>query len=148
MAAIAFSLVATAISTVAVIRTEKRSISVTTYHSATELTLQVDRTFIEHPELRPLFYENVLLEGSGHDAYLVLAVAELMLDVLECVWDQEREYSTQDREAWKAWILDVFASSPTIRDLYDEASAWYPTLSSLLRSSGFSSAAELAPRNG
>jgi len=88
-------------------------------------------------ERRPdqLLYDNLPapednLEMRNH----VFAAAEFVLDVFECIWDYRDEYSAADRDSWREWIHNVFERSPTVRDLFVENEAWYPTLKSLAES--------------
>src|SRR5215207_10624185 len=74
------------------IRISRRSLVTTTYRSATDLTLELDRVFLERPQLRPYFYEGEPTPPRGHeDHHVVLAAAEFALDVCECIWDQKAE---------------------------------------------------------
>lgn len=117
-------------------RAARRSLRVTTYSGATELTLQIDRMFLEHPEIRPFFYDprRPLAEASlGRDRSRVEAAAEYILDILECIWDHRHEYDDDDREAWKLYILEMIGkpgSGCVLRAKYEEWSAdgWYPAL--------------------
>ncbi|CAO5163148.1 conserved exported hypothetical protein [Frankia sp. AiPs1] len=109
--------------------------TVTTYNSTTDLTLQIDRIFIEYPHWRPHFYDDrpVPENMTDPDRCQVLAIAEFCLDILECIWDRKTEYSKQDLPSWRAWILDIFNLSPVLRSYFTEHSSWYPTLMSLHR---------------
>jgi hypothetical protein len=125
--------------------------------SSTELMLSVDRIFIEHADIRPYFYNNCAVPAGvgigekGNDRNLVLAVAEFVLDVLECIWDHNDDNKvTADRTAWKQYILDVFTTSPALRELYAEYQppdagdeGWYPTLARLMKEAGRGAEAEL-----
>lgn len=116
-------------------RLGRRDLQVTTYQGATDLTLQMDRLFIEYPMLRPYFYGGEAVPAAdGGDPDLrnrVLAAAEFVLDIVECIWDHRHSYAKDDREAWKKWIHDVFASSPACCELYSENVDWYPALQNL-----------------
>ena len=113
----------------------RRTLKVTTYHGATDLTLQLDQVFIEHPELRPFFYEGRPLPDPGSEGdtlrHRVLAAAEYALDIFECIWDHRDTYDDKDKESWRAWIGDMLASSPTCSDLYTTNRDWYPALEDL-----------------
>ncbi|MET9271212.1 hypothetical protein [Kribbella sp. NPDC003557] len=109
----------------------RRSLRITTYRSATDLVLEVDRVFIEHPELRPYFYDSEVC-APGHQHYnQVMAVAELELDVLECIWDARDSYSDDDYKSWAEYIKGVFETSPAVSRLYADNEDWYPTLDKL-----------------
>lgn len=117
-------------------RQGRRTLKVTTYHGATDLTLQLDQVFIEHPELRPFFYEGQppLDSGSGDDnlRYRVLAAAEYALDIFECIWDHRDTYDEADKESWRTWISDMLGASPVCSDLFLENRDWYPALKALV----------------
>lgn len=138
--ALALSVGSTVISVFA-LRLERRNLSVTTYHSATELALELDRLFIANPHLRPLFYDGA--EPDGHDRNLVLASCELVLDVLECLWDRERDFMGPDRAAWRSYVLDMLAGGPELARFYDARPGWYPSLQRLLAEDGMASAVAL-----
>ncbi len=114
-------------------RLGEQSQRITTYRSATDLVLEVDRVFIDHPQLRPYFYEDTVCPAGHLDKNLVDAVAELQLDVLECIWDSRDTYTSVDRDSWAQYIREVFAASPAIRDAYSANEGWYPTLDLLFK---------------
>ena len=126
--------VATAIYTFYTYVLGRRTLHVTTYQGATALALQMDQIFIEHPLLRPYFYSQAPVPDEADDPethHRVLATAEFVLDILECIWDHEKSYDPDDRESWKDWIHDVFLGSPACREWYVENIAWYPALRDL-----------------
>ncbi|MEX5635038.1 hypothetical protein [Parafrankia sp. FMc2] len=129
LVALILSIGATALS----VSDARRNRTVTTYNSTTDLALQVDRVFIEYPQWRPHFYENepVPADAAHQDRNQVLAITEFCLDIMECIWDRKLEYSKKDLNSWRAWILDLFNSSPAMRSYFVENSTWYPTLMGL-----------------
>jgi hypothetical protein len=135
---------ATKISTEAV-HTAQRNLMVTAYQSTTELVLSVDRVFMEHPRIRPYFYENrdvphpAPIGDMESDRNLVFAVAEFVLDSLECIWDHNKDNKeAADRTSWIAYIVSVFVSSPVLQQFYrkyqtdaPENEQWYPSIAEL-----------------
>ncbi|MGW7682842.1 hypothetical protein ACWGID_19045 [Kribbella sp. NPDC054772] len=111
-----------------------RTVRITTYRSATDLMLEVDRVFIAHPCLRPYFYDDQVCAKGDKDYDLVQAVAELELDVLECIWDGRDNYSYKDQVSWAKYIKDSLAASPALKAMHADAERanWYPTLDDLL----------------
>ena len=99
----------------------RRTLRITTYSGATELTLAIGEKMIANPELRQYFYDRRPLqpEVTGRDRSLVLATGMYILDVLECIWDHRREYERDDRESWGRYIHDCL-QAPVLRDLYEE----------------------------
>jgi hypothetical protein len=137
--ALALSGVATVIS----LRAQRRSAAVTTVVNATELALQMDRLFIDNPAVRPLFYEDA--PRSGQDPNLVLAITEMVIDVLECIWDHRGQFSEADACSWGTWILYMFRQSRELRAFYYARPDWYPSLAGLVEGRDLQSAAGLAP---
>ncbi|MGW6280053.1 hypothetical protein [Kribbella sp. NPDC055071] len=112
-------------------RIGSRTVRNMSYRSATDLMLEVDRIFIEHPSLRKYFYDQMDCPKGHKDRALVEAVAELTLDVLECIWDDRRNYSRRDLKSWDMYIGAMFEQSPAVVEAYDPT--WYPTLASWFR---------------
>jgi hypothetical protein len=139
------ALLVSVISAVIAWRIGMRSLRITTYRSATDLMLEVDRVFVAHPKLPPYFYENRVCPPRHADYNLVEAVAELQLDVLECIWDGRDNYSDDDRESWKKYIEATLDKSPALRTMRADPakSDWYPTLNKLQPE-----ALEIAPQPG
>lgn len=112
----------------------RHSLRITTYRSATDLMLEVDRTFVDHPHLRTYFHDGEICPAGHPDYNLVQAVAELELDVLECIWDSRDRYSKADQVSWAKYILGVL-ETPAIKTMYEDPdnAGWYPTLDLLTK---------------
>jgi hypothetical protein len=128
--ALALSIVAAAFSTYVAYSANRQSDIIATYNSLTSLILEIDKVFIEYPRLRPYFYNRTPIPADmeNQDRDRALAVAELYLDILECIWDRQPEFSKEDEASWRDWILDAFNTSPVLSDYYSENRSWYPTL--------------------
>ena len=110
----------------------RRTLRITTYRSATDLMLEVDRIFVDHPQLRKYFHDGKPCAKTKADYNLVQAVAELELDVLECIWDSRKSYTKDDQESWAKYICGAL-ESPAVKDMYEDPAnaGWYPTLDRL-----------------
>ena len=131
----ALALLASVTSLVLSWRNAHHTARITTYRSATDLTLDIDHVFVEKPELRKYFYDGVDPAGETDDRKAqVEALAELMLDCFECIWDIRRTYSRVDRGSWGRFVLDMLGTSPVLSRLYGERSGqdWYPALDELM----------------
>jgi hypothetical protein len=111
----------------------KRGNENSAYDRATDLFLEIDRVFIEHPEVRLYFYGNQDLQPGDPIAPKVEAVAELILDVFEWIWRRQRELSLKDQEGWRRYILERLDSSTALCDYYKKNSEWYPIVERILR---------------
>jgi hypothetical protein len=128
------ALVASVVSLVMSWRAGHRAAKITTYRSATDLTIDIDHVFVEHPELRKYFYDGEDLSHASEETRAEAeAIAELMLDCFECIWDLRKNYSKEDRFSWGRYILDMLSESPVMEGMYTRRKAqdWYPALEEL-----------------
>jgi hypothetical protein len=74
--------------------------------------------FIEHPELRPYFYESKRPPSRGHKRTRIVTAAEILADILEEGLSANRLVRT-DRfsEEWPLYCADMLASSPVLNDV-------------------------------
>jgi hypothetical protein len=114
----------------------------------TELACKADELFLDHPELRPYFYDgwpvpDEILDLPAPAAWppseagvarsQLLAAAEYYLDLLESIWDNVAPLPDDDRESWREWIHDMFESGPILVAYIERYHWWYPTLMGMLR---------------
>lgn len=146
--ALALSIAAAVFSTYVAYSANRQSDIIATYNSLTSLVLEIDKIFIEYPDLRPYFYNNTPLPADmqEQDRNRTLAIAELYLDILECIWDRQPEFSKEDEASWRDWILDAFSTSPILSSHYSENRSWYPTLMRLHRETGSAWSDDAPPR--
>jgi hypothetical protein len=111
-----------------------RALHTTTNQYAAQLMVEADRILIEHADLRPYFYgERPVATVPKDKRDQVAAVAELELDVMETIWDHHEEIDSDDVDAWREWMHEMFRS----RHLADEISTeWYPSLAEMLAQHG------------
>jgi len=131
----AAALLASAVSVLLAWRLGRRSARITTYRSATDLSLDIDKIFIAYPTLRPYFYDGLDDEDASDETRnQVAAVAEFMLDCFECIWDIRGTFSADDRRSWGYFVLDMLDASPVLKRTYVERSGqdWYPALDNLV----------------
>lgn len=94
----------------------------------------MDKIFLEHPELRPYFYENIDISQITDDdtRRRVMIVAEYQLDYFDLVMTQ-LDYiptdgdSQEDKENWNKYFADSFAKSPALCKRIGDNPDWYMT---------------------
>ncbi|WP_327338451.1 hypothetical protein OG384_22105 [Streptomyces sp. NBC_01324] len=103
------------------------------YHSGTDLFMQLNLVFVEYPEVRPYFYSGKTLPPQETDPHVqrVHAVAELMLDVFEWIWHRREGITAVDRQAWSDYVGEMFALSPVLRQYHLDHLNWHPTITDL-----------------
>jgi len=104
-----------------------KSVAANILHSTANQVITLDRLFVEKPELRPYFYNCKPLDDKDDKSTQVQATAELMLDVFDVVADQSKDFAEyyERPEAWDTWIIDMFGTSPVLRDKFQQSSDWY-----------------------
>lgn len=125
MLALAVSLISTWIS----LYWNSRYVRVTSYKSATELFLELDRSLLQYPEIRPYFYEGAQMTTDDQNRNRVLTMAELFLDVFE--WIGLREYGLSEDD-WREYTSAVFRNSPALREYHQAHPEWHPKVEKLL----------------
>lgn len=90
-------------------------------------SLSIMKFFVDHPELRPYFYDNKELNEAGNESekLQVLSAAEMVGGFLELVAMQIEEQRAEIQPRWKNYIIDAFNSSAVIREHLATCSAWY-----------------------
>ncbi|MEU2614529.1 hypothetical protein ABZ570_23540 [Micromonospora sp. NPDC007271] len=89
--------------------------------------------FIDHPDIRPYFYDGKQLTAADRNRQKVQAVAELTLDAFEWIWYRRKRLNAEGELGWEAYILDTLASSQPLREHYLSRARWYPGITRLLR---------------
>jgi hypothetical protein len=97
--------------------------------------LALDRVFLDHPELRPYFYEGKDLDKSDPLYAQVEAVAEMHLDVFDYNLNYRLHFPNEYHfpEGHESFIHEMLAHSPVMRRRLEKKGAWYsPELRALL----------------
>jgi hypothetical protein len=95
------------------------------------ILIQLNRIFIEQPELRPYFIEGgALPKGQEQKAK---ALASMYLNTLDMVWSMEEVMSDNDRAAWRKYIPHQIRSVPIVNELYESQREWYSNLDKVVR---------------
>lgn len=101
------------------------------YSNASPMILDLDKEFVEHPELRPYFYQDgtnqVVRANPGDTNYVqVMAMSEYMLDTFDSFLAQRVRYGHQKIDTdWTDWMKDTFSHSPTLAHYMKEHKNWY-----------------------
>jgi hypothetical protein len=99
------------------IESGKKALTTNSYLQVYGWTYDIDKIFIEKPQLRHYFYEGDSILPNDSNYQQVEAIAEFMLDNFDAVLNNE-DYFKKDLEAKKAWVNYIrcsFHSSPILR---------------------------------
>jgi hypothetical protein len=98
--------------------------------------LALDRVFLDHPELRPYFYEGKDLDKSDPLYPKVEAVAEMHLDVFDYNLNYRLHFPKEYHfaEGNESFIREMLAHSPVMRRHLEKSAQWFsPELRALLK---------------
>lgn len=104
------------------------------YQSISSQLLDLDKLFIEKPELRPYFFSGTDLTDADPEYTKIytqaISVADLQLDYFDSFWTQADHIDElrKDSSSWRAWdkyIRDSFANSPIMCRRLSEVQSWY-----------------------
>jgi len=103
-----------------------------THHNAIKssmlsLMVDLDKVYLEHPELVPYFYGGLDIATNHPDYRQAYATAVMVLDVMDIgklQSTQFKEFWTHP-ETWEEWIQDQFADSPIVCRVFAERRNWY-----------------------
>ena len=103
----------------------EESIRVQVYQGLSSDMLGIDRVFIEHPELRPYFYEGKELSQDSPIYNMALSAAEMKLDFYDTVLIQMTHFAQSLADNWKDGVRYAFALSPIMRTMLVTHKSWY-----------------------
>jgi hypothetical protein len=97
--------------------------------SMLSLVTDMDKVFVDKPELYPYFNRCQELKLGPNDpkSDQVIAAAVQMLDVFDIAAAQSTRFRDQweDPDAWDNWIKDQFIHSPILRKVLHDHKSWY-----------------------
>jgi hypothetical protein len=105
----------------------RRSIQGSTYQSICSTMIEIDRFFVDNPQLRPYFYGGKTLDGVALlEREKLNAVAEMVVDFFYDVFHQRDLMSQQTFQPYSSWMRRLYKNSPLLREFiptgtYDDA---------------------------
>jgi len=93
------------------------------YVSIASWTLELDKIYIQHPQVIPYFEEGKSIAKDSDDYGLVVATAEFIIDLMDSMLDAYNEKWPD--EGWRNWAEDIFSKSPIFRSHLEELRTWY-----------------------
>jgi len=94
-----------------------------------DMMLELDRFFIEHPDLRPYIYDGKTLPDEyaedTPEHHRIIAAVEMVLDFMECAYTQFDLMPLFQRIGWIEYMIEVGRTSPLLREFLDSEREWY-----------------------
>ena len=105
----------------------RESIEGATYQNIYEQMLNIDRFFIENPELKPYFYSNRSITTEDKiKRDKLFSIAEMLIDFFDNVYYQQNLMETDKFEAFWKYLTTICENSPVLRDHVIDRAEWYP----------------------
>lgn len=97
------------------LRAERRALETQTGWQMYETGMNLLTVFVEHPEVRPYFYDNRPAPTEEPLRSRVLATAELVADHLESVVLSQDAVEARTRAVWVRYMQGLYRRSPVLR---------------------------------
>lgn len=94
------------------------------HQDVAKLLIELDRTFMEHPELRPYFYDNQVPENSAVEQQ-TMALAEYIVDLVECYVTAE-DVCPELTGDWDDYFNYLHRNSHSLRKYWEDFGHLYP----------------------
>lgn len=108
----------------------KTSIQSSTYQNIYQQMIEIDRYFIEHPELKAYFYSTEMKAEMPEDALeqeKLFSIAEMLVDFFDSVYHQKKCMPPKTFSRFSEYMKDMYQNSIVLRKfLTDEREDWYP----------------------
>ncbi|KZC18038.1 hypothetical protein RHOFW510R12_08510 [Rhodanobacter sp. FW510-R12] len=114
------------------LRGERESLEAQTSWQVYGVSSAILQTFIANPECRPYFYEDRPVPNEEPLRSKVLAVVELVCDLMENIILNRHALDDETYKVWVLYMQGLFNRSPAMRTFLDRGSEGYRYSSQLL----------------
>ena len=115
------------------IRNIRISVENQTYQSVYETEFGIHKYFLDNPQYRPYFYENVPYAPTGNvdkdktEKIKLDTLAEWICDFFDDVYQQRDTMSKYTFSKWRKFMKDMYQTSPILQEFIAKHGAdWYP----------------------
>lgn len=86
-------------------KSQTKALRSSTYQGILDKQLELDKIFIENPELRPYVFEKKEIKKSNSNYHKLISVADYQLDFFQMVWSQSEFLPEMQSSglAWDSW---------------------------------------------
>ena len=102
----------------------QKSIRLETYQRVYEQMINIDLFFVEHPELKPYFYDNKTVDDKTLSDKLS-SLAETLVDLFYNIYFQKEGMPRETWVGWELYIKRVVQSSPVLQQFVNQNQSWY-----------------------
>ncbi|RVU18863.1 hypothetical protein EOT10_30585 [Streptomyces antnestii] len=92
-----------------------------------DVGVQIKLVLLEHPQLRPFFFDNEAAQPDHPEASRIASLAELYCMYFQELVSQGVNVSPENRTAWHNLVTSMYRTSPPIRSQLARHLDWYST---------------------
>ncbi|MEV4041397.1 hypothetical protein [Streptomyces sp. NPDC049744] len=92
-----------------------------------DIGVQIKLVLLEHPQMRPFFFDDVPTPPDHPEASRVASLAELYCMYFQELAEQGENVRAADRTAWHNLVASMYRTSPAIRNQLARHLDWYST---------------------
>lgn len=97
----------------------------TIYQNLTSMMIDIDKYFIDNPELKPYFYDKQDISEKDPLYGKVESIAEMIIDFLDFVLSHKEYMSKPDWEEWELYAQYVYVKSPVLKRYWVANKKWW-----------------------
>jgi hypothetical protein len=98
------------------LRSEREALETQTREQVYQASLGILKMFVEHPDLRPYFYDSIPMPVQNLEKSKVLAACEVMGDHWENILLSKKSLDEETLEVWKDYMQGIYSTSPSLKD--------------------------------
>jgi len=103
----------------------QRSLNGSTHAAIYSQQHAINQLFVDHPELRKHFYENVPCRPADPNHEILLPVSDMVADFFEHLMQQRKNLPETIWPAWERYMKYVYVNSPVLREHFVNNGSWY-----------------------
>ena len=97
------------------LRGEREALETATRDQVYQASLGILKMFVEHPDLRPYFYDSIPMPGQILERSKVLAACEVMGDHWENILLSKKSLDQETLGVWRNYMRGIYGASPSLR---------------------------------
>lgn len=109
-------------------KSSAQAIQASVYLTTQEKAMEIDRLFIDNPDLRARFYGPVPGRGDQSELQRTDATAEMLIDAYDLVIAHREFLPPTLTEGWSAYMDHMMTRSVALRDFWNRNRGWYVVL--------------------
>ena len=97
------------------LKSERETLETQTREQVYQASLGILKMFVEHPDLRPYFYDSIVMPVQALEISKVLAACEVMGDHWENILLSKKSLDEETLGVWKNYMVGIYSTSPSLQ---------------------------------